>query len=359
MKQVFTNIAIAVIALLGVSNSFAQGQPPNRIGLPNNSWGLAQNVATLDTRTLIATACSTAQSVGWSHNYCPSGYYPNAGIPTFLTSYTTCGSGYHGHDANCNTARPQATKSPSGFQYSDQNGDTSWTVSLPGYAGYYTFEATFTFMQGPGVKGINYYGADYDDWATNEDGLPTMSTGPLVNYILDPNVNFPSPYLDFGHSTKIYYMDVEVSQALELASVKYATRSLALLGYFDHIMLVRASLPDGGINDDYSVVLNGGTSAWNGTTPMYMESADGAELDIKNPVLSPTGQAPPGISGISPQLIDLSMSQYKCYLSAYPASFIQQPTFTNYVQRQSYWFSQPMMHYACGVQPLHRPVTIH
>jgi hypothetical protein len=360
MKRRILNLAVCATAIM--SSMYAQGQPPNRLGLPNNPYGAAVNIPTLGTRTLVATACSTALSVGWSQNLCSPGYYPIAGAVVNMLTYTTCGSGYHGHDANCHTARPQAAISTPLQQVADGNGNAFYSVSLPGYAGYYTFEARFASMFGNSVAGLNYYGKDWDEWVADELGIPQVGPqSPFVNYLVDPNVNTPSIYSDFGHSNQIIYMDSEVSNAVENASLSYAQRSIQFLGFYDRMMIIRASLPDGGTNDDFSVLLSNGTSEWAGTTPLWTENASGDSVDIRNPAISSIGSGFPatGVNPAVPYLITLAMGKYKCYLGQFPISFTMQPSLQVGVGRNNYWNNQPIMHFVCGNAPFHEPTPVH
>jgi hypothetical protein len=322
------------VLLFAAIAAFAQGRPPNSQGLPDNYYGPATLQATADTVNLAAClrVAGTNQPV------------PGAGVS--ITTYTTCASGYHGHDSSCATGRPQATFTTPTSTTTDASGCGYWTAQFPGYAGYYTFVAQFSNGL---TAGLNDYAKEFDSYETGELNMMI----PFTNYPTNPLINNTSNYpTDTGHSQLIRYFVPEVSNVLQAASNDYVNRSAKLLGYFDRLLIWRGSLPDGGTLDDYTSLPNGSQPQWDATTPLWEEHSEGVEVDILNPY--PPGNTGGVLNPYAPDLATFAMENQQCFLGAYPVSFQPQPPMFGRVSLATYWNGQAVMHFACGFAPIHR-----
>lgn len=339
-KLLLTFMAMALMAL-------AQSQPPAADGIsPANNW---------PTYTTDPTGSHYTPNGQIPLQYCAwtvdsnGNKTPLPGVVVTLSTHTVQYSGYHNHETNPNSGRPQAFPIVTGVlsdgwtQQTNSLGCAFWTAQLPGYSGYYTFEAapqpywdvtTGTTRNLP-VKGLNFYAEYYVDAGP--------SAGALQPYPDNTALNVPQlAYIDSGHRTQSsrFFTWPVVEQIIE-SSVAYQdamdARSVVPIGGYK-LNVLRGSLHDGGIADNWPSFQYG----WTTWQPQdWEEHGIGTEVDVINPAAP---NADPSIQPIpySDLVVLAAFADNSCFAGEYAPN-----TMTKLSDPDSYWRSLTYMHIAC------------
>lgn len=298
-------------------------------------------------------------------------------MPVTTTSYTTCGSGGHAHDASCNDGRPQALLSLVGTPISstisgltDSTGCVDFDTLMPEFAGYVTVRADnanyLTTIVTPAgaivanypasTQGENFFLQDYGAAAGGRAYQSTDPTNPIpypayaYNSALN-DINYEP--LDYQHGNNINNAMPTTISEVTAASSAYMDESEEYLGYQDQIIIWRMSLPWGGIADNgvKQTITSFDYPAWDATTPFNAGNPYGYEVEITNPSFSPT--VPPG-DGIQDEAGAMYaiwvFAKNGCYMGVYQPSFDENVS-DNQMQGaaiEQFWITQQTIHFECG-----------
>ena len=313
---------------------FGQSKPPFPSGMPSNTYTQTAYVKTDSNGTY--QVCAVAYINGN-----PS-LIPN--VPVTVDTYTTQYSGYHAHEVDPNSGRPQlkwlngavaGTNTATGI--TGQDGCAYFGTQLPAFAGFYTLEVNFSPVVILGqlryfpTKGINVY--------ARETSPDVRGGGQFIPYPDNQTINRPQSEMDpispYHENAFRRYLDRLTASQLTVASQDYAN-STAATNSNDLISVIRGSLPDGGIFDEDWVYEYPGT--WHDT--LFEEHAHGYEVDIVNPaVYTVLHPAPPASDEV---LLAKAVSQAGCNAGQRePVTGVALPDIWGYWQLQEYW------HLAC------------
>lgn len=328
-----------------VFQASAQSQPPSNVGIgqgctgnspnwPNNPWPCDPELGTPGQHQYLPND----QVVFTYFAYTTDSYgniTPINGVPLKVTFYTTQYSGWHEHETSL-YGRPQA------IPISSNGGDgTTCTTSgagtctfgfqLPGLSGWYSFIVTPS-VYFP-IRGANFYAR----YAVYQQG---PNNGPLLPYPDNRAINTPQTnYVDSNHVGASRFLLNNVITRVSNSSARYAKDVNTILFTPDLVNMMRGSLYDGGIADNF-MDYNQYTANWQ--TPLWEEHGVGTEVDLLNPTTNPApGQ---GITGAAAILIE-EFEINGCNLGDH-----EPDTLTEMSQDQAtnFWYSESYIHMVCG-----------
>lgn len=337
-------------ALSGVALAQGPSHAPNKAGKPNNNWltdpeGKFPTPLEQDSWT----ACRGI-TINYTDGRPPVSVPAPAGVQVTLDYYNTAGSGYHGGHEVIGDGRPNITVTSAITQTTDDTGCVTWNYEWPGFAGYLTLEANwpqFTYPPGTPAAGITRPASPYGEnlYAKNLRVDPTTGfSSPFIPYPDNQSINKPqSLHTDQFHPSGVRFLGSDIAANIETASFGYGAE-MAGLGIPDLIDLWRASLPDGGINDDsIGTVVGFFDVSW--LPAQWTENPVGDEVDIVNPASSMN----PLVQEIGPVYMMRAMALQGCYPGKFPPGTIVELPANG---RANYWLEQPTIHFACGPAPL-------
>ena len=290
---------------------FVAGAQARPDGTPNNTYGKLANQAPTGI-TMFVPDCVTT--------YTERGPVPGVGFSVYLSGWWTVASGYHAHEQS-GARRPNPVLSPSNDSFihvAGADGCTSWLVTFPAIAGYFTFQSKTS--PATNLSGANTYLGFSQGVLPNFRQFAYLSDSTVVS-----NQTRNEATSDQLHSGQVFAFLPQLSYTIYggLSAYNSETGDVAWMG--------RGSIPTGGMLDD--LAFGGFWAPW-----INEEHEVGVEVDIYNP----NNYADPTFFG---KLV-ANMDQAECYLGQnlqgspgpIPASF----------GIQSYWAAQYWVHFVCS-----------
>ena len=331
--MIHRTLTAALCGLFLFGTLYAQGRDPGPTGLPNNNYVYALHREPGDEAIVITCAQVIDNNTG--------NVYRVPGALGHLSTYYVYKSGGHTHDSNgAFPLRPPATILSNNPQYTGSDGCINWTVQLPAYAGFYTFEVIFDPIVFYGDRvtplkaGINFWSRVY--------GLDGRLMTPYPN---NPTINVDQSFNpDDTHTNNSRYLDDATGVAVLDASQQYKTDSSTKLGVIDRLNIYRGSLPEGGLSDNFANLVAYDT-AYDGKwfVEQWEEHARGVEVDVINPSWATGSPA----SAVYLAFIDMQAKGCTPGIHA-PGGIVEMS------DPYDYWMHQSYIHFACKPAPLPR-----